>query len=300
MKPCRWIYFLSSFLITLQIFSQLNEDQNRFFLRQQDTLLKMARKLYKLKSDSSKIAFNKEYLDKWEEILNNELSMQFNFDSLRYDVGILRSDDQRFRIVNWDIPLKDGLHRYYGFIQAKHPKTKKYELYDLNDVSETVKSAETHSADNSKWYGMLYYQIVTCKDYYILLGYDQQDYTLNRKMIEPLSFKSDGSPLFGKAVFNNIPKKWPKRIVLEYSAEARVNVSYLPEEKKIIFNHVGAPDAYLEGQTHLYVPDGSYDCFEYRKGNWYYKDDCDARNPKSRLDNVRKDKSKEKPVYTPK
>ena len=296
--------FVTLFVLLLNfnwaVFAQLNSSQIIFFNKQQDTLLKIARKMYKLKNDSLKLALNKEFTDKWEEVLNNELSMQFNFDSLRSDVGILRCDDERFRIINWDIPLKGGTHQYFGFLQARHPKTKKYELYDLNDISENIKNPETHTGDNSKWFGMLYYQIVICKDYYLLLGFDRQDKILNRKIIEPLSFKSDGSPVFGKGVFNNIPKKFPKRIVFEYSAEARVNVSYYPEEKKIIFNHVGPPSGYLEDQTQLYVPDGSYDCFEYKKGNWYYREDCDARNPKSRLDNAKPPKNKEKPVYVPK
>ncbi|MFN6037845.1 MAG: hypothetical protein ACK452_05210 [Bacteroidota bacterium] len=260
----------------------------------------MAKKLYKLNNDSARIAFNKIYTDRWEEILNNELSVAFNFDSLRSDVGILKSDDQKFRIINWDLPLKDGTHRYYGFIQAKHPKTKKYELYELNDFYQGVKNPETYSSDNNKWYGMLYYQIITCKDYYILLGYDQHEMSINRKLIEPIYFKPDGSPYFGKGVFNNIPKKFPKRIVFEYSTEARVTVSYFPDDKKIIFNHIGPPDSFLDGQTQFYVPDGSFDCFEYKRGNWNYLDDCDARNEKSYLDNIKKKKDKEKPVYVPK
>ncbi|MFN5183168.1 MAG: hypothetical protein ACK5D5_09130 [Bacteroidota bacterium] len=299
----RRIFFLIFFFFTsfsFLLFSQLTPEQTLFFQKQQDTLLKMAKKLYKFKDDSLKIAFNKEYSEKWEVLLNNELSMSFSFDSMKYDVGVLISDDKKFRIINWDIPLKDNIHQHFGFIQAKHPKTKKYELYELNDISETVKNPETHSGDHTKWFGMLYYQIITCNDYYVLLGYDQQDRTMSRKIIEPLSFKSDGTPLFGKSVFNKIPKKFPKRIVIEYSSDARVNLSYFPSDKVIVFNHVGPPDAYLEGQSNFYVPDGSYDYFEYKKGNWNYFEDFDARNQKSRLDNVKKDRTKEKPVFVPK
>ncbi len=299
MKIVLLTFFSLAILLPSSALAQLSEKDVVYFSRYQDTLVKMANQLYKLKDDSSKLKLNQLFSEKWEEVLLNNLSFYFGFDSVTKDVGVLKSPDNKFRIINWDLLLKDGTHMYYGFVQAKHPKTGKYEVYELNDVSEIAKNPETHSADYTRWYGMLYFKIIPCDGYYVLLGLDEYDRTASRKMIDVISFKSDGVPLFGKGVFTKIPKKFPKRFVLEYSAETSVFIQYDERKKHLVFNHVAAPDQYLEGQFQFYVPDGSYDYFEYKKGNWEYHDDYDARNEKSPLDKVKTPKRNEKPVFVP-
>ena len=287
-------FFLCSFS-----FSQLSEKEIAYFRKYQDTLQYMANQLYKLKDDSLKIRYNKLFSEKWEEVLLNNLSFHYDFDSLRKDVGILKSPDKKFRILNWDIYLKDGNHLYFGFIQAMHPKTGKYELYELNDATYSVKNPETHGADYTKWYGMLYFKIIPCKDYYTLLGFKQTDKTSKRKIIDILSFKSNGVPVFGKDVFTNVPKKFPRRFILEYASESTVTLQHEADPSRIVFNHLEPMDANLEGQFQYYIPDGSFDYLEYKKGNWEYHADFDARNPKNRLDNVKTPRRNDKPMYTP-
>ncbi len=303
MNPVRNI--LSSFILLFfssgTLSAQLSDAETDFFRKEQDSLKKMAKELFRLRNDSLKILMNEKFNSRWEELLLNQQSFHFNFDSLRRDVGILKSADEKFRIINWDMLYKDGTHKYFGFIQVKNEKTNKYDVYELKDVSETpaIKSAETHSGDNTRWFGMLYYKIVKTDDYYILLGLDEYDKFVTKKVIDVLSFKSDGTPVFGKNVFNNVPKKHPKRMIFEYSAQSTITVDYDENDKKIIFNHVGPPDPFLEGQYQFYIPDGSFDCFQYKRGSWNYKEDCDARNPKSRLDNAKPPKDKEKPIFVP-
>ena len=239
MKIVLLTFFSLAILLPSSALAQLSEKDVVYFSRYQDTLVKMANQLYKLKDDSSKLKLNQLFSEKWEEVLLNNLSFYFGFDSVTKDVGVLKSPDNKFRIINWDLLLKDGTHMYYGFVQAKHPKTGKYEVYELNDVSEIAKNPETHSADYTRWYGMLYFKIIPCDGYYVLLGLDEYDRTASRKMIDVISFKSDGVPLFGKGVFTKIPKKFPKRFVLEYSAETSVFIQYDERKKHLVFNQIG-------------------------------------------------------------
>ncbi|MBC7864533.1 MAG: hypothetical protein IAF38_16280, partial [Bacteroidia bacterium] len=173
-----------------------------------------------------------------------------------------------------------------------------YETFELNDVSETVKSPETYNGDHTKWYGMLYYKLIDCENYYTLIGWDGNDKLTEKKIVDVLSFKPDGSPLFGKNVFTSIPKKYPKRLIIEFSGEGTISMKYHKDKDMIIYNHVAPPDPYLEGMYQYYVPDGSYDGLEYKRGNWTYMPAVDINNLPSKNDKVRKPKKK-KAMFVP-
>jgi hypothetical protein len=286
-------------LLSLPVFSQLKDSDKIYFNKYQDTLQQISKKLFVLKNDSLKLLQNKKFSDKLEEVLLNELSFYFDFDSLKKDLQILKSEDNKVRIISWDINLKDGTYQYFGFIQSKNSKTGKYETFELNDVSETVKNAETYNGDHTKWYGMLYYKLIDCDNYYTLLGWDGNDKLTTKKIVDVLSFKPDGSPLFGKNVFTNIPKKYPKRLIVEFSGEGTISLKYHDKKNLIVYNHVAPPDPYLEGMYQYYVPDGSFDGLEYKRGNWTYVPDVDIKNIGTPNDKVRKPKTKEKPMYVP-
>ncbi len=275
----------------------LTEQELTYFSKFQDSLKKIQHQVFHTKSDSLKIFHNKHFLDLWEEVLLNQLSWYFPFDSLK-EVGILTSPDQKFRIVHWDINRKDDTHHYFGFIQVKNEKGK-YELYKLADRSASIKSPESHQGDAGKWFGMLYYKIIPCDDYYLLLGWDGNDKLTRRKFIDVLSFKDDKTPLFGKEIFK-LPQKNPKRIMFEFSAELVMSLKYIEEKKIIVFDHLAPKDPFLEGQYQFYGPDFSYDCFRLSKGKWKYEADVDVKNFKSRNDGITHKKGKEKVIYSPK
>jgi hypothetical protein len=299
----RLVIFLLFVACGNRVFSQLSDKDESYFMKYQDSLQVLARQLFPQQghppTDSVKAILNNKFCDLWEVALLNQLSFEFNFDSLSRDAEILKSPDEKFRIINWNVETKEGTHKYYGFIQVKNKKSGRLDLYPLNDVSETVKSPETYNGDHSKWFGMLYYKIIPCEGYYTLLGWDGNDRLSTKKIVDVLSFKPDGSPYFGKNVFNNIPKKFPKRLILEFSGECTISVKYHDDKNMIVYNHVAPPDPYLEGMYPYYVPDGSFDGLEYKRGAWTYVADVNIKNPKSRNDNVKKPKTPEKPIYTP-
>lgn len=280
-------------------YPQLSNKDTDFFGKYEDSLQTIAKKLFATKVDSLKISYNEQFSDLWEAILLNGLSYYWDFDSLKKDVYLLKSTDKKLRIVNWNLAMADGTYKYYGFIQSLYPRSKKYEVYQLKDVSESVKNAETYNGDNTKWYGMLYYNIIQCNGYYTLLGWDGNDKLTTKKIVDVLSFKADGSPQFGKNIFNNVPKKYPKRLILEFASECSISLKYKEKEKSIIFNHLAPPDPFLDGQYEFYIPDGTFDCLEYKNNSWVYIEDFDARNGKNKNENTKRGKTKEKPIYIP-
>ena len=277
----------------------LSDKDLAYFKKYEDSLKPMQKGIFYAKTDSAKFKNNARFYHLLEEVLLNTLSFTYPFDSLT-EIKRLTSPDKKFRFVMWDVPKQDGTYFYYGFIQALHLKTNKYELYELTDKSQTIKNPETYVGDNTKWFGMLYYTIIPCGDYYTLLGWDGNDKLSARKFIDVLSFKKDGTPLFGKPVFK-MPKKIPSRVLFEYNAKLTMTLRYNPTSESIVFDHLAPKEDFLDKQYQFYGPDLSYDAFIYRRGKWNFEEEVDVQNPRSKTDNVHHDKNKkEKPVYTPK
>lgn len=274
----------------------------------------LQKKVFESKKEADRFEANKAFLKLWDEVLQNPASIEHSFDSIK-GVSCLKSADKKFRIITWNVFKNDGQQAYFGFIQVNNKKVEKkglfkkittynYEVFPLQDKSATITSPETHVGDPKKWFGMLYYEIVDCDGYYTLLGWDGNDNLIQKKFIDVLYFKSDGTPIFGKDVFR-IPKKSPKRIMFQYSAQVAMSLRYNDKRDQIIFSHLSPNDpdnmTTLEGQYQYYGPDGSFDAYEQKKDRWVLVEDIDIRNEKNKNDNLNKpDPKKENKLYDPK
>jgi hypothetical protein len=293
-------------------FAQLNETEKKHFAQLEDSLQALELKVFYSKKIADRFEANKQFIACWASILKEERSIQYPFDSIK-EVSRLLSPDKKFRIITWNIFKEDGTHAYFGFIQVNNSKiTKKgwfkketstqYEVYPLLDKSAGVKTPENYVSDPSKWFGMLYYDIIQSDDdFYTLLGWDGNEKLTQRKFIDVLSFKADGTPVFGKDVFK-IPGKFGKRVMFEYASEVAMSLKYNDGRHQIIFSHL-APnslDPILVGQYQYYGPDGSFDALTMKKGKWVYEPAIDIRKDKDKNDNVKKpEPDKQEPVYKP-
>ena len=308
------IFIFSTLLIAQLSFAQLSETDVKYYAGLEDSLQHIAQRVFLSKKEKNKFEANKQFLAIWNEVLKDEKSMQYPFDSLKQDVSLLMSPDKKFRIITWNIIKEDQTHVFFGFIQVNNSKTVKkglfkketthqYDLFPLLDKSATVKTPENYVADPSKWFGMLYVDCIKSDDeFYTLIAWDGNDKLTQRKFIDVLYFKPDGTPMFGKDVFK-FPGKFAKRIMFEYASEVAMSLKYNTNRKQIIFSHL-APnglDPTLEGQFQYYGPDGSFDALEMKKGKWVYAPAIDIRKDKDKTDNVKKpEPDKQTPVYKPK
>lgn len=305
--------FILILFLKFSAFAQLSEPEKKHFSGLEDSLKKLQLRVFYSKKIADRFEANKQFLAAWASVLKEEKSIQYPFDSLT-DVSRLLSPDKKFRIITWNIFKEDGTHAYFGFIQVNNSKTVKkglfkketstqYEVFPLVDKSATVKTPENYVSDPGKWFGMLYYEVIKSDDdFYTLLGWDGNDKLVQRKFIDVLSFKADGTPVFGKDVFK-IPGKFGKRVMFEYASEVAMSLKYNDGRKQIIFSHL-APnslDPMLVGQYQYYGPDGSFDALSMKKGRWVYEAAIDIRKDKDKNDNVKKpEPEKQKPVYKPK
>lgn len=307
-KKAIFYFFL---LINLFTWSQKN-DSNYTKLKTAEQELKQIEKGFSSRKESDRIEANKKFIIAWDAIINDQKILTYSFDSLK-GVSILSPKDKKFKLITWNLNKDDGTHAFFGYLVVnnskriktgflKHKTVEAFEYFKLSDKSFQIKNPETYIGTTDKWFGMLYTSIIECDGYYTLIAWDGNDKLIQRKFIDVLYFKPDGTPIFGKDVFK-FPRKNPRRLMFEYSSEVSMSIKYNEKRNQITYSHL-APKSegdLLQGQFQYYGPDGSFDALELKKGKWVTLEDIDARNDKNKNDKAEKpDPSKQTPIFKPK
>jgi hypothetical protein len=305
----RLIIFL--LVIACPAFAQDRDSLNSILTAAENELADLQHQAFRSRTETERIEGNKLFIAAWDRIAANPMVLEYPFSKLK-DVSVLGSDDKKVRVVTWNLHKDDGTHIYFGYVFVNNSRRIRtglfryrtetsFESFKLLDRSMTVRNPETYVGSPDKWYGMLYTQLIDCGDYYTLLAWDGNDKLTQRKFVDVLYFRGDGTPVFGKDVFR-FPRKNPRRLMFEYSSEVSMSLKYHPKKGQIIYSHLASKQEgdMLDGQFQFYGPDGSFDALELRKGKWVVVEDIDARNEKSRNDNAPKpDPRKQEPVYKP-
>lgn len=294
------------------LFSQKQDTSLHVFREAEKELKQLQKEAFYSKKQADRIEGNKKFIAVWDGIVNDSRILNYPFDSLK-EISILEPKDKKFRLITWNLHKDDGTHGYFGYLLVnnskrikkglfKHETIEAYEAFKLVDISGTVKNPETYIGSPSKWYGMLYYSLIECDGFYTLIGWDGNDKLTQKKFIDVLYFKSDGTPVFGKDVFR-FPRKNPKRLMFEYSSEVSMSLKYNEKRRQIIYSHLAPkePGSVLEGQFQYYGPDGSFDALELKKDKWVTIEAIDITNEKNKNDKAEKpDPDKQSPIYKPK
>lgn len=160
------------------------------------------------------------------------------------------------------------------------------------------------SAD--QWLGAVYQDIIQTTSgshtYYTLLGWNGVDNLTERKIIEPVYIRN-GVPQFGAPLFRRMRNQ--RRVVLEYSNNAVVNLSYETQyvqeverkrekvkgtnryqtvekvkehkEQMIIFDEVEPQVPGMEGLFQYYVPSGTEQAYAFVDGKWELRNGAQGR-----------------------
>ena len=201
-------------------------------------------------------------------------SFYYQFDSLQ-SISQLYAPDSSFRIFTWQLVINDNVIRQHGAIQMRTAdgSLKRFPLIDKSDVTEHLSDT---IGDNRGWIGAVYYRIVLKKyldkNYYTLLGYDENNIRSNRKIIEQLSFEN-GLPLFGGHNFffeNESKAATPiSRYIMEYKKDAGPRLTYDPDLDMIIAEHL-ISESNEPNKKWTYVGDGDYEGFKWINGKWVH------------------------------
>jgi len=198
-------------------------------------------------------------------------------------ITLLNSPDGKLGMVNWE--WRDSLNtlHYEGRIRYLHPITKLWTMVALEAPADAEKRNLQSFNDPSHWLACHYYYImknpIRKKNSYVLLGFDGGQKSKKRKIMDFLVVEPGGKLSLGMPVLET-GGQMQRRFVLEYAPEVSVGMRYDARLKAVVFDHLVPMRPELKGQSGYYVPDLSYDAFQFQKGKWKLLLDVDARNPK--------------------
>ena len=273
------IYFILFILLSTNMLAQ--KGNNKLIAEYEDTLKVIAHNIMNSKTESERRLANNAFITNLTEVLNYEKSFKFPFDSL-VTIAKIYPDDQTFRIFNWLLKKENGSYEYYAIVHYHNKQKNRYEIIPLIDNSANIRNAEQKDLDAKDWYGGIYYQISQFKKagrkYYTLLAWDGHDNYSTKKIIDIMYFAGKNKIKFGLPIFKINNKENQKRVIIEYNENTSVSVKYHKKDNRIVFDHLVPMRKDLYGLEEYYVPDGTFDAFEYRNGRWFLEKDVDVRN----------------------
>lgn len=212
----------------------------------------------------------------FDECLHQPNSFNYTFDSVPH-LKCLISNDSLVKVFSWAVPIGlNGKYMYYGIIQCKHKNKSGTNIFFLEDTKDRILVPEKEILEYPSWFGCIYYEIIQNqymgKTVYTLLGFDFNNNSSRKKYIDILSFSTNGLPVFGAPIFQNENGELSSRVIFEYASQSVMLAKYYPNMDKIIFNYLFSifPE---EKDKKYFVPDISYDGYEYKSGKWMYVKD---------------------------
>ena len=296
---------ISLILGLLLMATSLSAQSKDEMARYQQELEQLFEKAFNAATDNERYNANEQALSMLEEALLGEKSFAWKW-SFDHNVSVLTADDDKFKIFSWAIIRDNGEYECFGIMQVYNPKTEEYDVHVLHDKAEEIFNADESTLMADSWYGAVYQDLITIKYEgkvsYTLIGWTGGNTIIQRKVIEPVTFKSNSSqPIFGAPVFKH--DRNIRRVLLQYSKNAMVNVRYdeqyfvveekkkenkngkmvtvtVPHEEKekmIVFDDVSPVIEGMEGLYQYYVPSGLENAFYFNNGKWILRENIRGR-----------------------
>jgi len=256
-------------------------------------------------TDNERYLASEEAVQLLAEALEEEDSEEWRWQLPSY-VSVLTSPDKLFRIFTWAVVRDNGEFECFGAVQFYNEKEEYYEHLLLHDKSEEIMNREESVLSADQWLGAVYQDIIQTTSgshtYYTLLGWNGVDNLTERKIIEPVYIRN-GVPQFGAPLFRRMRNQ--RRVVLEYSNNAVVNLSYETQyvqeverkrekvkgtnryqtvekvkehkEQMIIFDEVEPQVPGMEGLFQYYVPSGTEQAYAFVDGKWELRNGAQGR-----------------------
>lgn len=225
-------------------------------------------------TNADKSALNAEFTDLMSKTLIEPGALEYQFTLLK-TVGVIDSPDGQVRIVNWNVEKEDFSHTYHCFVLYNDKKKDEVRVTELVDMSFGMPSQPTEVVDHNNWYGALYYKIIPVKrgskTVYTLLGWDHNSTLSQIKLIDAMYFTSN-SVKFGSPIFK-MGSETKKRVFFEHSKKTNMYLNYEEQRQRIMLDHLSPESPSLKAFRSYYVPDMSYDSFEFENKKWVLKED---------------------------
>ncbi|MBQ6069710.1 MAG: hypothetical protein IJK84_09415 [Bacteroidales bacterium] len=218
------VCYIAAFLLA----TALSAQDKQLMTDYQSQLTSLFEQVYNAPTDNQRYHANEAALQLLLQALAEDNSFRWQWD-FGNRVSVLTAPDKKFRIFTWPVVNDGGEYECFGIVQALNEKSDSYDVYVLNDKSDLIVNRQESLLAPDNWFGAVYQELITTsyegKNYYTLLGWNGVDNLTQRKIIEPICFKSGGSmPQFGQNLFRK--ERNVRRVVLEYTHNAMVNLRY--------------------------------------------------------------------------
>ncbi len=252
------------------------QDMEKFRIME-DSMVLTADSMYEAFLPDTHIAYSERLVRQLVRTLKIPNSYYYPFDTLKKLINIIYSEDNAFKMFNWEITPSQITKRYYGAIQMPGPTLK---LFGLLDYSEQLgKGAEDSILTNRKWYGALIYRIMPQEvrgvKVYTMFGFNQASPISNKKVLDPMIIEQNGVS-FGAPIFdvasNVFPNRRINRFILEYKKHTQASMNWDAERKMIVFDKL-VSQVNDPNRKYTYVASGQYDGFVWGGESWMYQRD---------------------------
>jgi len=244
--------------------------------RSEDTLKQFAGSMIRDMEANKRFESDSNFIRNLVRLLKTPHSFYYPFDSLE-TVSRIYAPDSTFRIFSWQFTRDENNFRQRGAIQMRTDDGT-LKLFPLIDMSDFTKAPQDSIRTSQNWIGSIYYGMImktyNKKNYYTLLGYDDNNMRSTKKWIEVLSFDEVGRPVFGGPFFSIKtdslrPAKLFPRFGMEYKKVGRARLNYDQELDMIVFDHLISEDNQPD-KPFTMVPDGDYEGFKWTNGRWVH------------------------------
>jgi len=258
----------------------------------QDSLSKLSSAIWKQKTDSGRLQANYIFFEKFKSVLDSVPYADIAFDSIN-GITHVASEDRKFRIFTWNVPMSDGTNKYFGVIQISNGSSV---LIPLQSTGIDPDGFDTKLLTPQMWYGAIYYKLIEVEisgqKAYTLLGWDGYTSNSNRKLIDIIKIENNGNVVFGMPVFKT-DKGVKDRVVFEYAEKANMLLRYdyqaIMVEKRnkirkenawlVVMDRMVPMDPSMEGFRKYYVPSGdTYDGYVFKDGYWVLVENIEVSN----------------------
>lgn len=268
------ILSLSLFYTGLCFGQQLSASDWNLLQKKEDSLKALSYEIIQGRTAENRFTADSQFTKMLVRALVTKGSIHYPFDSL-VTISKLSPKDSSFKIFTWQLVINDNIVRQHGAIQMK-TNDGSLKLFPLIDKTTLIAKPEDTIANNFWWVGAIYYQLVEKqafgKTYFTLLGYDENNLSSNKKIIEILTFVN-GLPQFGGSNFsfpdNTLHKRSMARYIMEYKKEASPRLMYDADMDMIIYEHLISETGEIN-KKYTYIPDGDYEGLKWKDGKWVH------------------------------
>ncbi len=268
----------ASFLLSNRLAAQeLTAGQKQAFHIREDSLKNYAYNIVFADQAEQRLRSDSFFIRMLVRSLKLKNSFYYPFDSLQ-TISRLYAPDSSFRLFTWQLKKDEDFYLQRGAIQMRTPDGS-LKLIGLHDFSMfTARPLDSVRTANN-WIGAIYYRIIlktyNGKKYYTLLGFDDYSISSNKKWMEVLTFNPAGEPVFGGPFISfredtaKVKKQVMNRFNIEYKKEASTTFNYDPAMDMIVFDEL-IPEADEPDKKDTYVPDGDFEGFKWKDGQWVH------------------------------